>query len=384
MGLLLFAVQASAAEATSAQGAQVYLPLVSNSGEEQVRIYPLETASFHPLQLAWFYKPPSDGDLHTLQENFSQFILTKNDERARDSLRAQGVQGPFLQYLRFEAIHDPGSCAAQPWRNQVADQTGDFCRIIQQHPDWFLLDVNGNRIVDVTGGERFYMMDPGNPGWRAFWLERARHSQESLGWDGVFLDNVEASLYHRRKAGIQLARYPDEVSYVAAVEGFLAYLYTSYFQPAGRPLQANITATDPAAWFRYLRYLDGAMDEGWGVDWSSGYLSPRQWEENLSRAEQTQAMGKQVILVAQGERSNTQRQQFAYASYLLVTGGSASFRYSSAASGYRDAWLYSNYDLDLGAPLGPRYQEGGKWRRDFANGHVIVDPTARSATIATD
>ncbi len=339
------------------------------------------TGSESPVHIAWFYKPPTNGDLGTVSSSFDTFVLTKNDEDERDAMRAQGAEGPFLQYLRFDAIMDPGSCTAQPWRNQVADRPGDFCSIRTNHPDWFLRDSNGNPIVDVEGSEHFYIMDPGNNGWRMFWLERATESQESLGWDGVFLDNVEASLYKRGQEGQLPAAYPTDASYQAAVEGFLSYLYTSYFDQSNHPLQANIIALEETSvWFTYLEYLDGAMEEGWAVDWSNGYLSQSQWEEHMSRVERTEASGKKAILVSQGNRTNTAREEFAFASYLLVANGNSSFRYSDS-SAYHDIWLYDNYETDLGAPLGPRYQQGSVWMRDFQNGTVTVDLSAHSASI---
>jgi hypothetical protein len=341
-------------------------------------------ASSSLVRLAWFYKPPTDAELDLLQERFDTFILTKQDEPARDWLRARGQEGPFLQYLRFEAIHDPGSCARQPWRNQVADQPGDFCRLVADHPDWFLLDGYGKRIVEYTQGERFVLMDPGHPGWRAFWLERARASQEQLSWDGVFLDNVEASLFKHRRAGRTLAAYPDEAGYQAAIDGFLRFLYTGYFQPEARPLWANIIALDESeVWFKYLESLDGAMDEGWAVDWSDGYLSRARWEEHLDRVEQTQALGKEVVLVAQGARGDLERQTFAFASYLLVSDGGASFRYSHKTA-YHQPWLYNNYNLELGIPRGTRYESNGLWQRDFERGTVIVDPGKGTARIITN
>ena len=42
---------------------------------------------------------------------FQQFILTHNDEAARDTLRNQGAGGPMLQYLLLNEIQDPGSCS---------------------------------------------------------------------------------------------------------------------------------------------------------------------------------------------------------------------------------------------------------------------------------
>ncbi|MBU2610847.1 MAG: hypothetical protein KJ606_07880 [Chloroflexi bacterium] len=332
------------------------------------------------VNIAYFYKPPTNSDAGTLAKNFNTFILTRADETFRDDLIANGVTSPIMQYVRFEAIMDPGSCTAKPWRNNVAYKVGDFCNISTQHPDWFLLDANGNRIlVD----EKYYLMDPGNQEWREFWLTRTRESQEELGWYGVFLDNVEASLYKV----IQLAgvpqQYPDDASYQAAIQGFLQYIYTSYFQPQGRPLMANIISlSDPAVWFAYLQYLDGAMDEAWAIGWRTNYRSVSEWEEELTRAERTQAIGKYAVLISQGDQANINRQAFAFGSYLLISNGTAAFRYTNSYD-YGQAWLYPNYEIDLGSPLGPRYPQGNLWRRDFTKGSVIVDPVNHTAEITT-
>lgn len=332
------------------------------------------------VQLAWFSKPPEDSELNFLLEHFDIFILTKTDEPTRDYLREQGANGPFLQYLRLDTIHNPGSCTEQPLHNQVADWVGDFCAISEQHPDWFLLDAAGNRIFSQDSPQ-FVMMDPGNSGWRAFWLERVRQNQEALDWDGVFVDNVEASLSKRRQWGALPAAYPDDASYRSAIRGFLEHLYTSYFQPEGRLLQANIIALDGGGgWLEYLQFLDGAMDESFAVDWSDDYLSVVQWEDEVRRAEETQALGKHVVLVSQGDRDDADRQTFAFASYLLASYGRASFRYANNEA-YREVWLYGNYQLDLGAPLGPRYRDGSVWRRDFTQGSVSVDPVNKTAAI---
>lgn len=328
------------------------------------------------VQLIWFYKPPENGDLVTVAENFDAFILTHKDETERDELKSHGVTEPIMQYLRFDGIMDPESCDKTPWGNQVAYKKGDFCQISEQHPDWFLLDQNGERIYDNEG---FALMDPGNQEWREYFLNRAIYFQENMGWEGVFLDNVEASLDKHKNEVLQ--NYPTVESYQEAVEGFLAYLYQSYFQPQGRPLFANvIKLNDYDVWFRYLDYLDGAMVEAWAVDWRDNYRWPDTWNEHLELAEKTQALGKEIILISQGYPDNTDRQQYALVSYLLITDGKAYFRYS-LADNHQQIWLYPNYELELGTPLGPRYQDGNEWRRDFSNGTVSLDPDEHTATI---
>lgn len=315
-------------------------------------------------------------DLVAQQADF--FILTHKDENERTELRTRGITTPFSQYLLFTEIHDPGNCEDGPTGNQVAHKEGDFCQISESHPDWFLLEADGDRV----GDEDSYFMDPGNEGFRAFWLERARALQETHGWENIFLDNVEAS---RTKfvddEDEPLANYPDDASYQQAVAGFLRYIRENYFQPQGKPMYANIVSVDDTeVWDEYLQYLDGVMIESFATDWDEGYLAHDDWEQQMDQAERALSLGKTLILVAQGQQDDAELQNFAFASYLLLANGNAYFRYANSEA-YRDWWMYENYNQNPGLPVGPRYEYQGGWRRDFAKGYVIVKPQNREAEI---
>ena len=335
------------------------------------------------VNLAFFYKPPSNSDAATVAGNFDAVILTGGDESFRDQLVAKGFNSTIIQYFGAIGIQDPGSCTSSTRNNQVAYKAGDFCSISENHPDWFLLDSNGQRVLASPGSDT-YRMDPGNPGWRNFFVTRVLEWQEKSGWSGLFLDNLEASLSDIQKNGITLAKYPDDASYHAAILGFLQYLNANYSQPYDRPIVANIISRrDEATWFSYMQYLDGAMQERWAVDWSlDKYVSESKWKSDMALAEKTQSQGKYIILRAPGNQTDVNRHKFAFASYLLISNGKAAFRYSSGI--YREVWLYSDYQVDLGIPLGPRHQSGGLWRRDFTKGFVTVDPVNHTATISTD
>jgi hypothetical protein len=325
--------------------------------------------------LAWFYKPPEDELLPILSEQFDFFILTHRDEEYRDILRSLGVTQPIPNYLLFTEIHDPGGCDEKPRGNQVAYQRGDFCRISVEHPDWFLLDTFGNRIVDDDGS--YYHMDPGNPGFRAFWLERALELQHRYNWNGVFIDNVEGSLSKYKRQGALPIQYLTDTSLQTAVEGFLAYLSRQGL----RPLYANIISVEKSeVWLRYIEYLDGAMLENFAVDWRDSTLSVSEWTTEMEMLAASQQIGKTLILVAQGSQDDLSRQQFAYASYLLANEGLAYFRYTHH-SAYREIWWYGNYNIDLGTPLSPAYQNGEIWIREFEYGQVIVNPRKNTAEL---
>jgi hypothetical protein len=101
----------------------------------------------------------------------------------------------------------------------------------------------------------------------------------------------------------------------------------------------------------------------------------------MNVAEQVQEMRKTIILVTQGNQGNADQQQFTYASYLLINQGLAYFRYAGSTH-YREIWLYPNYELELGQPLGPRYWDGIVWRRDFEHGAVMVNPVTHESEIS--
>lgn len=358
----------------------LFFTLVGCQSNENSVVVPVATENTEKdfIQLAWFYKPPEDGtSLVELAQFFDVFILTHYDEEERDELRDLGVNAPFLEYLVFIEIQDPGSCDKEPYGNQVAYKTGDFCKINAEHPDWFLRDKHG----EVIRNGKDVFMDPGNAEYREFWLERAKELRENYSWDGVFIDNLEASLNKFEKLGTLPEKYPDDKSFQIEMEGFLAYINEQYFEAEGVMLYANIVEYDGVEiWLRYLSYLDGAMVEDFAVDYNNEYYLDSDWENQLSMISEAQAMGKSLILVSQGEREDLDRERFSLASYLLINNAMASFCYTDSDH-YEEVWLYENYSLSLGNPKGAFYEVDEGWRRDFAKGYVFVDPNSHQSKI---
>jgi hypothetical protein len=334
--------------------------------------------------LGWFYRPPTGSDAASLTGTFDRYILTHGDEATRDALRAAGQSGPMLMYLRFEGIMNPVH-VTWPWLNNVAYQAGDFATISRQHPDWFLLDAAGRRVVagttDGIADSDVYLMDPGNAGWRTFLITRAQGMMNTYGWDGLFLDDIELSLAKRQRYSQIPAKYPTDASWAKANLQMLTWLKDRL--GGTRLVEANLieqrTQNDPQ-WHTDIDQLSGGMREGW-LGWSdSDYLSPSQYALALDQVTQSQKAGKHVWLVAVGSQANTARALYTYASYLLVDDGLTSFRYTNPDN-YDAVWPYAMYGRDLGAPLGGRYLSGAIWKRNFSNGTVSVNPTTHVAAV---
>jgi hypothetical protein len=342
---------------------------------------PVETEqqTYKALKLGFFYGLPVDQmDPKLLVDNIRLYISSIGLEDERDILRRLGSNVPYFQYVLFSEIENPGSCEVKPFSDHVADKIGDFCRIDIENPEWFLTTNNGDRIHTEPPYDSYWILDPGNQSWREFWLSRMQ-ARENLGWDGIFLDNLEGR--HRDDDLIlNKAQYIDEASYQQATVQFLKYIY-EYFSSKNIPVFANIIAVaEISDWTQFLPYLDGAMLEDFAMDWDSGYYSVQRWEQQLEIARITQAMGKEIILVSQGDQGDIDRQEFALASYLLIQDGKAYFRYTKLGS-YSEFWMYNNYLQDPGQPLGSMYQEGDYWLRNFEYGYVMVNPATHTADI---
>lgn len=344
------------------------------------------------VRLAYFSKPASNVDTATVAASSRIVILPHKDESYRDALRAAGYAGQTLEYILAGEAQGPGPYADasapcdtsfQPFGNNVAWQPGDFCANIHPHEDWFLHNSAGQRLYSTSARGVFYQMNVANPGWQQFAAQRMAEMLGSFGFDGVFLDNVELNWTK------PLGRLPDSdggIQEFASNDDFRAG-WTSYLavlsdalRPHGQLWANGVNdSNDGSDWNDYLPYLDGGMFESFATGYADG-LSPGAWQRQLDQAAAMLAQGKGVIGVAQGAPDDFTAQQYALASYLLIADQQfAYFRYAASAS-YQELWLYDNYAVRLGAPLGARYQQAdGTWRRDFSCGAVIVDPAGGTA-----
>jgi Hypothetical glycosyl hydrolase family 15 len=251
------------------------------------------------------------------------------------------------------------------------------------HPEWLLRDRAG-RPIECRGFPYLWAMDVGNGGFERAWAAEVVGELKSRGWDGVFMDNVNPTMrYYANPASV--ARYPSDAAYAAAVGRALAYI-TPRIHAAGKLAMANIGSWPSyrASATRWLRYLDGGMDERFTKFTPApgrGYRSAGEWSTELSILRQAQREGKWFMGIAQSSDGDARAERFGWATMLLGSAGRATFALQDDANYGSETW-FADYEAPIGGARGAaRRERSGVYRRAFAHGLALVNPTGRTRMV---
>ncbi|MBU2601257.1 MAG: hypothetical protein KKA32_03725 [Actinobacteria bacterium] len=316
------------------------------------------------------------GDLNQAASRYSVVVLNEWNAGQIPALKAANPSVKVLLYKNsFFLRSDDNASTVGGFR------TGE--NIDLNHPDWFLKDAAGNRVVfQYYPGTDFYAMDWGNQGWREYWTARSIERAKALGFDGIFADD----LYTRKYGELDrsLARYPDSTSLRAAVRGFLQHAYGKT-KAGGNNLLLVGNVVDhlwyDTLWEDWLSISDGLMDEQFvhsGTDPNAHFKSAEDWWRNqLLEVEASERLGKISFFVSHAAVGDTRSETYAYATYLLAAGGVSLYHHESGSNaGYGTPAWSNEWARDLGAPLGKySLRPDGVYVRDFARALVLVNPS---------
>ncbi len=331
---------------------------------------------FHPTQM-----PLANGDWIFYARNFDA-VGTFN---STVYLRQMKVYRPeivtFAYYMAFGSID---SASGWPARDPFGYQ---YCN--QNHPEWFALNVLGQR---VRFGGNIYMMDVGIPEcaqWAANNM-RARAERANMAVD-VF--KFDAFVDFTRS--YNLMRYPTPASRVAAARKYLMkvketmadYDTKIILNAAGDPYVRGRTNT-----FMITEGLvDGFLIEQFSTaifSFPADALSFNAFQSHVTTIPQ---FPNAIRVIYDGYPANPQRARpvkiYALGCFLLISDENTylyldTHYYENGVNGQR-AWRPDeDFDVPLGQPTGP-YQvyfqssdyAGGLYYRPFENGFVLVNPT---------
>jgi len=252
-----------------------------------------------------------------------------------------------------------------------------------ESPDsWFLKSAADGQPFTSWGFQWLWAMDIGLRAYQELWAENVLAEMQAAGWDGVFIDDANATMkYHHTVEDV--AKYPSDSSYSAAMGSALAYIGPR-IRSAGKLAIPNFAAwvEAPATYNSWLQHVDGALDEmfcKWGRNHGEGYRDETQWTAQLNEAKYAASQGKDFLAYTQGAPGETQAARFGYATVMLASEGDAYFAFTPD---YATENSIPEYDYDLGSPLGPESRDSnGVHRRSFERGLVVVNPTGGSRSV---
>lgn len=337
--------------------------------------------------LAWFYRPSADSATHVqdIATRSKIIILQKEDGPQRDAFRKAGYKGPIVQYLLLHEVQNPSGVRWAPWGNNWCWYSGCWAALTD---DMFIRKADGSRLFSGNPLSGMYYLDLSSQKTKDFILKQIVASK-AHGYDGVFLDNVRLrwNLLEKRAGGTFYtgARQPyTEAAFLAAEVEMVRLIDQAL---GDRALWANMI-DDPntgSSWDAFLPYLDGGMHESFATGWPlHGHpLTVTQQNGALRQAEKVLSQGKSFLAVGQGNRTDTTAQEFFTASWLLIADGSdrATLRYTQADPPYGQWWLYDNYNMACGRPLGARYPVASGFARTWSECLVTVNTTTRTGSI---
>jgi hypothetical protein len=311
-------------------------------------------------------------------EHFDLLVLSSSIERER--LRAMARVDPHLCLLVYMNAAF------------VQEREGDT------YPSsWYARDAHGAKIRSTRFGN--WLMDVSEPGWTRDRAERCQRLLDAGGFTGCMLDLLGTSpLLPGYATGIPIDERTHEVwrerDWLDATSN-IASTVERLVRPAvviGNGLGNGARFFDPAAPSSALMEgVDGGIAEGW-------LRSPRErldaspsvaeWLLDIEMLSSAGADGKAVLVLTKAWADGTQQQkdrlhEFALASFLLGMEGNAYFAFSYSPRSDPFRW-HPWWDLKIGKAIEPFGVVDGIYRRRFAGGLVLVNPTDETRTMILD
>ncbi len=260
--------------------------------------------------------------------------------------------------------------------------------VVDDHEDWFWHNPSGRRIASNQDGK--LLMNIGNPGFRAYWRESLAAQVAAGDYDGVFLDSASPALLQGEArspvdprlfdTGVRVNRMPElgDRTWIDAWQDWMADLDAS-LASKGIPLIPNVGSLI-TTWDN----TDYSLTAG---AFSEGFLDPAFDESDWkAAANHTLALvRKNRIVILQNylrDPGDVARRKYLLANYLLVKGARTYVAYFAAGP---LEW-YPEWAVALGRPASAAgtvedLAWAGVYRREFAAGAVLVNPSPRAVHV---
>lgn len=263
----------------------------------------------------------------------------------------------------------------------------DDWSIVNSHEDWFVHDINGNRVRDTGAG--WYLMDVGSTGWRQHWVANVNSKLATYPqYDGVFLDNAFNNIPTWITYNVPYSSFKSDTLANWHTNGIGFLQYAKMYVASGKILVIN---SDSWTSLDYVNAVDGMMVEGFAhatwEDPSSHTSFSRQMLDIMSQASATGKITWYTsgTTIPSGTSAATVNAivKFSFAAALLSTNGpNTYFGFNDWTSPDGSRGYYPIMDTAIGQAINAYYSSQNVLMRDFTGGKTLLNPSGSSYTIS--
>jgi hypothetical protein len=301
------------------------------------------------------------------------------------------ISGPLRAYNpKFLVLHYHLSIwQSAPSVDFILDGTtwGNDYPTVTTHESWFWHNQQDQRIASTVDGK--ILMNLTDPGFAAYW-ESSLEAQVAAGqYDGVFFDSASPALLQAEVGG-QDARLAGTGARDSAIAEWGGETYIQGWEAWIKPLNDDLAAKGIPLIPNTGPFVTGWDDTNYALTagiFSEGYADTgfveSDWQASTNMLLSLASQGKIMILQNYlSDPTDTATRLYYLANYLLVRGDHGYLDYF--ATGPLE-W-YPEWGLDLGAPVTTGMTvsdllQGGVYRRDFAKGSALVNPSPSPVTV---
>jgi Hypothetical glycosyl hydrolase family 15 len=263
---------------------------------------------------------------------------------------------------------------------------------VTTHETWFWHNQQSQRIASTVDGK--ILMNLTDPGFAAYW-ESSLEQQVAAGqYDGIFFDSASPALLQAEVGG-QDPRLAGTGARDTAIAEWGGETYIQGWEAWIKPLNDDLAAKGIPLIPNTGPFVTGWDNTNYSLTagiFSEGYADPSfvetDWEASTNELLSLAGMGKIMILQNYLDDYNDVATRLYYlANYLLVKAGRTYLDYFYDPNNIHGAleW-YPEWALDLGAPMSTATTvadllQGGVYRRDFAKGSALVNPSTSPVTV---
>jgi hypothetical protein len=325
------------------------------------------------------------GNLTPAQQRFAATHYVGTQKLTRD------LSGPLRAITpNFLVLHYRlAMWQSAPHVNYIIDGRtwGNDYRTVTMHEDWFWHNPANQRVASNRDGK--LLMNVSNPGFQAYWRDSIAEQVRAGDYDGVFLDSASPALLQWEArapldnrllgTGARTNTFPEfgGRSWIVAWQSWIGGLDAA-LRAKGIPLIPNVGALVTTWDNTDYSLTAGVFSEGFG---DPGFV-PSDWKDAVNQILAFVRMNKIVILQNYlASPSDLARRRYLLGNYLLVKGERTYVAYFAG----RFDW-YPEWNLDLGlaersAGSVDDLRWNGVYRRDFAKGVVLVNPSTSSVPV---